>query len=148
MTRRAIVLAVALTAGCTPLGLWVYEEPRIGLQDVLIDTSTSASALPPYVVLTVGNRNDYSLSLRQVELVLQLDGRDIGNVVVDTVVPLRPIMNQPVRIMVPPRDDDARTRLAAIRAGRPHSYAVRGRARVETPIGLRRIGFEEEIRTR
>ena len=144
--RKGIVLAAAaLLAACTPFGVWLYEEPTVRLEEVLLDTSSGPSALPPYVILAVKNRNDFELSLRQVELVLRIDGRDVGRIELDTVVTLAPIATRPVRIMVPPADDRARSRIAGLRNG-SHRYAVAGRARVDTPIGERRIGFEHEIR--
>lgn len=144
MRARAII-AVTLLAACTPFGVWLYEEPTVGLDEVLIDTSSAESALPPYVILAVKNRNDYELSLRNVELVLRVDGRDVGSVAVDTVVTLGPIATRAVRLKVPPNDAEARTRIAGTRSG-SHRYGIVGRARLDTPIGERRIGFREEIR--
>jgi len=133
------MIAVTLLAACTPFGVWLYEEPTVGLDEVLIDTSSAESALPPYVILAVKNRNDYELSLRNVELVLRVDGRDVGSVAVDTIVTLGPIATRAVRLKVPP------IRIAGTRSG-THRYGIVGRARLETPIGERRIGFHEEIR--
>ena len=129
------------------MGVWLYEEPTVGLEDVLIDTRASDSALPPYVVLGVRNRNDFELSLRQIEVELRIDGENIGKIEVDTVVTLAPIATRPVRIKVPPVDAAARNRIAALRAG-IHRYAISGRARLDTPIGERRIGFHQEIRAK
>lgn len=144
--RKGIPLAaLAILAACTPMGVWLYEEPTVGLEDVLIDTSAGESALPPYVILAVKNRNDFELSLRHIELVLQIDGNEIGRVAVDTIVTLEAIAVRPVRVRVPPLDAQARGRIAGLRAG-VHRYAVAGRARLETPIGERRIGFKHEIR--
>jgi hypothetical protein len=136
---------IALLAACTPMGVWLYEEPTVGLDDVLIDTSAGDAALPPYVILAVKNRNDFELSLRHIELLLQIDGNDIGTVRVDTIVTLAPLAIRPVRVKVAPTDGTARGRISALRAG-IHRYAVVGRARLETPIGERRIGFRHEIR--
>ena len=58
---------------------------------------------------------------------------------------LAPLAIRPVRVKVAPRDGTARGRISALRAG-VHRYAVVGRARLETPIGERRIGFHHEIR--
>jgi hypothetical protein len=144
--RTGIPLVIlALLAACTPMGVWLYEEPTVGLEDVLIDTSAGESALPPYVVLAVKNRNDFELSLRHIELVLQIDGRDIGRVAVDTTVTLAPIAVRPVRLKVPPLDGQARGHITALREGM-HRYGIAGRARLDTPIGERRIGFQHEIR--
>jgi hypothetical protein len=145
MRRRIALAAAALLAACTPMGLWLYEEPTVGLDDVLIDTSVGEAALPPYVILAVRNRNDFELSLRYIELVLQIDGRDIGRVGIDTLVALAPAAIQPVRLKVTPADAPARERISALRAGL-HRYAITGRARLDTPIGERRIGFQHEIR--
>lgn len=142
---RYVLLTAALLGGCTPFGLWIYDEPTVEFQDVLIDASTAADALPPYVIVGVANRNDYDLSLRGMDLVFRVDGRDIGTAIVDTVVTLRSRMVQPVRVKVPPADQQARVRLHALASG-THSYVVEGRARIETPLGERRIGFSEEIR--
>ena len=102
--RTGIPLVAVLLVACTPMGVWLYEEPTVGLEDVLIDTSTGESALPPYVILAVKNRNDFELSLRHVELVLHIDGGEIGRIAVDTIVTLAPITVRPVRLMVPPLD--------------------------------------------
>lgn len=145
MTRRIALAAAALLAACTPMGLWLYEEPTVGLDDVLIDTSVGEAALPPYVILAVRNRNDFEVSLRYIELLLEIDGRGIGSVELDTVVTLAPIATQPVRVLVVPIDAPARERISGLRTGL-HRYAITGRARLQTPIGERRIGFQHEIR--
>lgn len=139
------LIALALLTACTPMGVWLYEEPTVGLDDVLIDTSAGEAALPPYVILAVRNRNDFEVGLRYVELLLQIDGSDIGNARVDTIVTLAPLETRPVRVKVPPTDAGARARISELRAG-IHRYAIVGRARMETPIGERRIGFRHEIR--
>lgn len=144
MKKRSLVLFAFLSA-CTPMGVWLYEEPTVGLEDVLIDTSAGDAALPPYVILGVRNRNDFELSLRQIELELRIDGENIGSVDLDTVVTLAPITTRPVRVKVPPVDAAARGRIGALRAG-VHRYGIAGRARLDTPIGERRIGFSQEIR--
>lgn len=143
--NRRLLLTLLCCAGCTPFGLWLYEEPTVALDDVLLDSGPAATALPPYVILAVKNRNDFELSLRRIELVLQIDGRDVGSIDVDTVVTLRPITVHPVRVKVPPADAEAAGRVADVRQG-THRYGVVGRARLDTPIGERRVGFAHEIR--
>lgn len=144
MRLLPLLTASLLIAGCTPLGLWIYDDPVVALDDVLIDPRTDPGAAPPYVVLAVENRNDYALSLKGLELELRIDDGEIGRTTVDTALTLHGGSVQPVRIMVPPAGESARGRIARMQRG-THRYAILGRARVETPIGERRVGFQQEL---
>ena len=70
-----------LLSGCTPLGLWMYEDPVITVSRITVDLRRSAPIQSPVVVaLAVKNANDYPISTEQVELALRLDGVPIGQI--------------------------------------------------------------------
>ena len=77
LTRAALG---ALLGACTPLGLWIYEDPVVTVSRVTLELrEPRSSTLSPVVVaLDVHNRNDFSLSTTRRELSLRLDGFPIG----------------------------------------------------------------------
>jgi hypothetical protein len=131
-------LATALA--CTPLGLWMYEDPRVTVSRVRIDTD-SLSARPVLVALDLQNPNDYVVSATRVELRLVLDDLPIGQLDEDSSVAV-PTGIATVALPLTPRGSATRRRLRAFDAG-IHRFHVEGRATFTTPIGKRKVQFEQ-----
>lgn len=141
-TRVAVAL---LLTGCTPLGLWIYQDPAISVYRVSLQLKEvgSANASPVVVGLAVENRNDYPLSTERVELALRMDGVPLGRLAHDR--PL-PVATDTISTVVMSLKLDKRTtpaQLQALTSG-THLFAVRGKATFRTPIGMREVRFAQE----
>jgi hypothetical protein len=130
-----------MLAGCTPLGLWMYEDPVVTVARITFELRQSPRASSPVVVaLAVRNANDYPLSAEQVQLSLQLDGVPVGQISRDSSVPVG--TDTISTVMLPmPVSSQSRGRVAR---GGMHSFAVKGRAVFRTPIGRRNVRFAQE----
>ena len=140
MTRRLIPLRVwwivALPA-CTPLGVWVYEEPEFEVARVRVNADTTADSTV-LVALALRNPNDYDLSTTRFELQLHLDDHAVGRYVRDSIVPLPRIATATLNLPFTAPSKAARGRLAALRSG-THRVLVEGRAEYRTPLGKRKV---------
>ncbi len=141
--RRAAWLL--LLPACTPLGLWIYEDPSVTVHGVTFELreSRAPGRSPVHVALAVENRNDYPLEAERVELTLRMDGVSIGRLDHSNVaaVPTDTISTVTMPLAVEKRT--TRKQLEALGAG-THVFAVRGRATFRTPIGLRKVRFAQE----
>jgi hypothetical protein len=126
---------------CTPLGVWVYEDPRVTVSRVRVDAQ-AAGAAPVVVALDVRNPNDYELATIRVELRLSLDDLPIGRLDRDSSVSL-PKGTATVALPLLPYKSTPRARLQAFRSG-IHRFAVEGRATLATPVGKRKVRFAQE----
>ena len=86
---RSVICAVTLPGwvACTPLGLWVYEDPGVRVSRVRLGTD-SFSLAPVLIALDVQNPNDYPVSTVHVQLSLELDDERIGELNRDSTVVL------------------------------------------------------------
>jgi LEA14-like dessication related protein len=134
-----------LLTGCTPLGLWIYQDPAITVYRVSLQLEEvgSANASPVIVALALENRNDYPLSTERVELALRMDGIPIGRLAHDR--PL-PVAMDTISTAAMPLILDKETTPAKLRAfsSGTHLFAVRGKATFRTPIGRREVRFAQE----
>jgi LEA14-like dessication related protein len=131
-------------SGCTPLGLWMYEDPVVTVSRITVQVSRSAPAQSPVVVaLAVKNANDYPLSTEQVELSLRLDGIPIGQIRRDSQVPLATDTISTVAVPLKMEKQTVPQHLQVLGSG-THSFAVKGRATFRTPIGTRKVRFAQE----
>jgi LEA14-like dessication related protein len=82
MMRTTLAWAAfgVLVGACTPLGLWIYEDPVVTVSRVTLELreSRSPTSSPVVVALDVHNRNDFPISTTRMELSLRLDGIPIG----------------------------------------------------------------------
>ena len=133
---------LVLLGACTPLGLWIYEDPVVTVSRVTLQLRGPSSKAPVVVALSVHNRNDYALSTTRMEVSLRLDGIPIGRLRQDSTLP---VPMEGVTTVALPLVLEKRATASHLRnyAGR-HRFAVSGRATFETPIGTRRVRFEEE----
>jgi len=139
--RYGMVWACVL-GGCTPLGLWVYEDPVVTVSRVTLEVKETRR--PGMVVaLAVDNRNTFALSTERVELALRLDGIPMGQVARDSSVPVAMAAVSTVALAVPVQKQATSDRLKALGSG-SHTFAVQGRATFRTPFGTRKVHFEQE----
>ena len=143
IARRSACLV--LLGACTPLGLWIYEDPVVTVARVTLQVrpTRSAPASPVTVALAVHNRNDFPLSTTRLEVSLHLDGMPIGRLRQDSTVAVA--MDAVSTVALPLRLEKQATpaRLRTLDSG-SHKFAISGRATFETPIGTRKVRFAEE----
>jgi LEA14-like dessication related protein len=143
-TRFRIAPLLVLWA-CTPLGLWVYEDPVVTVSRVTLELKESrrTGKSPLVVALAVDNRNTYALSAERVELALRLDGVSVGRVDRDSTVPVAMGTVSTVAMVLPLQKQTRPEHLTALSSG-THTFAVRGRATFRTPFGKRQVRFEQQ----
>lgn len=147
MVRRIYARAacLALVGACTPLGLWIYEDPVVTVSRVTLELrNPRVSATSPVVVsLAVANRNDFPLSSTEMEIALRLDGVPIGRLKRDSTVPVETDAVSTVALPLKLEKQATPSRLKTLDTG-SHRFAISGRATFETPIGTRKVRFAEE----
>jgi hypothetical protein len=123
---------------CTPLGLWVYEDPGVTMSRVRVNAKGQDSS-PVMVVLDLRNPNDLTLSTTRVELWLVLDGLTVGWLDRDSSVSL-PKGTTTVALPLVPSHVTTAARQRAFDSG-IHQFTIEGRATFATPIGEREVRF-------
>jgi hypothetical protein len=129
-------------AACTPLGLWMYQDPAVKVARVRIDPDPDGRA-PVIVALDLQNPNDYEVSATGVQLRLRLDELAIGQLAQSNSVPLPRASSSALEVPLTPTQAISSARLQAFGSGL-HHYAVEGQATFSTPIGRRKVHFTEE----
>lgn len=133
-----------LLGACTPLGLWIYEDPMVTVSRVTLELSERVGPISPVVVaLAVHNRNDFPLTSTRIEVSLHLDGVFIGQLRQDRTVALPKAMISAVALPLRLEKQVTPSRLRALDSG-SHKFAISGRATFETPFGTRKVRFAEE----
>ncbi|MGH7513036.1 MAG: LEA type 2 family protein [Gemmatimonadales bacterium] len=136
---HAIGWLVAVLA-CTPVGVWIYEDPRVTVARVRLDVDP-ASARPVLVALNLRNPNDYVVSTTRVELRLALDDLPIGRLAQDSSLAV-PKGTATIALPLVPDRSATRARLQALNSG-VHRFAIEGQATFTTPVGKRRVRFAQ-----
>jgi hypothetical protein len=136
---QAIGWLVAALA-CTPVGVWIYEDPRVTVARVRLDADTM-SAKPVLVALDLRNTNDYVVSTTRVELRLALDDMPIGRLDRDSSMVV-PKGTATIALPLIPDRSATRARLQAFNSG-VHRFAIEGQATFTTPVGKRRVRFAQ-----
>jgi len=131
---------LVMLLGCTPIGLWLYEDPRVTVARVRLDIDT-ASAEPVLVALDLSNPNDYVVSTTRVELRLALDDLPIGRLAQDSSVAV-PKGIATVALPLIPERSATRVRLQTFNSG-VHRFAIVGLATFATPVGKRKVHFAQ-----
>ena len=136
---------MVLVGSCTPLGLWIYEDPVVTVSRVTLELREprAVGVSPVVVALAVHNRNDFPLSTTGMEVSLRLDGVAIGSVSRDSTLAVATDTVSTVALALKLEKHATASRLRALDAG-SHRFAVRGRATFKTPIGTRKVRFAEE----
>jgi LEA14-like dessication related protein len=134
-----------LLASCTPLGLWVYDDPVVTVSRVTLELRESrrSGKSPLVVALAVENQNTYALSAERLELSLRLDGMAVGGVQRDSSVPVAMAAVSTLDLPLALKKQATPERLAALGSG-THRFAVHGRAIFRTPFGTRKVPFDQE----
>jgi hypothetical protein len=135
------ILLVLLLSDCTPLGLWMYEDPTVTVSDVRIQTGALIKGERVEVVLTVRNRNDYDVLVDSVVVSLALDSVPLGKVLHAPGTPVPRNASTNIRIPLDSMTPQAVGMLSSLQPG-IHAYRVGGAARIGTPIGERRVSFQ------
>jgi LEA14-like dessication related protein len=135
------ICAAAAVVACTPLGLWVYDDPGLEVSRVRVDHG--AVSAPVVLGLAVWNPNDYDVSTYRLELELKLDNMPVGHFSRDSVVAVPTAGLADLALPLTVRGGAARQRIRALSAG-PHRFAVEGRAMFSTPFGPRKVRFVHE----
>lgn len=132
-----------LIGGCTPLGLWLYEDPVVTVSQITLELGSGPVRSPVMVALALQNTNDYPLSTERVELSLRLDGVPIGQLKRDSAVSVATDSVSTVALPLSLAKQATPEHLQSLRSG-THRFAVRGRATFHTPIGTRKVRFAQE----
>lgn len=133
------LLVPALAAGCTRVGVWLYQEPRVTLHEIRVETGGSGGD-PFAVVLNVRNPNDFAITLERMETAVSLNDREVGRVARAEAMELPAFESRTVAVPVPIEGETPQAFADRLRRG-TQRYAVAGRAFVRTPIGERRVPF-------
>jgi LEA14-like dessication related protein len=141
MPSRRLLGACVVTAvaACTPLGLWVYDDPGLEVSRVRLDRDT-AGAAPVVVGLAVWNPNDYDLSTARLELQLRLDDVTVGHFSGDSIIPVPQSGLSDFALPLTVPTGPIRERIRRLSSG-THRFAVVGRAIFSTPFGRRKVRF-------
>jgi LEA14-like dessication related protein len=139
---RPIVWVVAVL-GCTPLGLWVYDDPQVSVSRVRLLAEASAGTPPVLVALDVKNPNDYPVTSARVELRLRLDGMTVGRLAQDSAVSFPKQATSTFAVALDPSSSVGPARLRTFGSGK-HRFAVDGRTTFTTPFGKRKVRFAQE----
>jgi LEA14-like dessication related protein len=128
--------------GCTPLGLWMYEDPKVTVDRVRLDVTSNAER-PVVVALAVDNPNDYTVSATRFEVQLVLDDLPVGQL--DREDRLSVPKAGVAKVAVPMDADRGATpaRMEAFHTG-IHRFMVVGRATFTTPVGKRKVRFTQQ----
>jgi LEA14-like dessication related protein len=126
---------------CTPLGLWIYDDPRVTVSRVRVAVQGRGTA-PVEVALDVNNPNNYPLSTTRVELRLSIDDVPIGRVERDSSVEL-PMGSATLDLPLVPDGSTTPAQLQALSSG-VHRFTIQGLATLATPLGKREVPFAQE----
>ncbi|HEY7479279.1 MAG TPA: LEA type 2 family protein [Gemmatimonadales bacterium] len=140
MIRPLLACLLSAIVACTPLGLWIYDDPTLEVSRVRVDRN-GAGAAPVVVGLAVWNPNLYALSTARLELQLRLDDLTVGHFDRDSIIPLPQGGLADVALPLTVPSGRIRDRIRAMASG-THRFAVEGRATLSTPFGEREVPFE------
>lgn len=141
--RRALVaMSLPGSLSCTPLGVWIYEDPEVTVSRVRVG-SDSLSPAPVLVALDLQNPNDYPVSTVHVQLSLELDDLPVGELSQDSTVVLPEDATSTVALPLVLGAGVPLARLTRLRGG-THKFTVMGRAEFTTPLGTRKVRFAQE----
>ena len=136
---RWLLVGFVLTAGCTPLGAWLYDDPSFALSRVGVrDMPEGPDSL--MLILAGCNRNDYDLMGFGFEAQLNVDGRQVGSVRTENIYQLDMRDSTMITVMLPL---DSMQRLSPGEAV-PSLYELVGHTRIHTPIGERRVDLVQK----
>jgi LEA14-like dessication related protein len=141
-SRFLVALFVPATATCTPLGLWMYEDPAVTVARVRVGEDSLASG-PVTVALDLQNPNDYPLAATHVVLSLALDDHPIGSLEQASNVDIPQGTTSTVALPLEVRSGVAVRNLVGFGSG-THRFLITGEAEFKTPFGTRQVRFAQE----
>jgi LEA14-like dessication related protein len=141
-SRLVVALSLPVSVACTPLGLWLYEDPGVSVSRVRVGAD-SLTLAPVLIALDLQNPNDFPLSAVHVQLSLALDDEPIGELNRDSTVVLPRDTTSTVALPLVVAAELSAGRLTTLRVG-THRFTVMGRAEFTTPIGKRNVRFAQE----
>ncbi|MGH7585248.1 MAG: hypothetical protein ACREMH_03295 [Gemmatimonadales bacterium] len=131
---RLLLGGFVLTAGCTPLGAWLYDDPSFALARVgLRQSGSGPDSLE--LVLAGCNPNDYDLMGFGFEAQLRVDGREVGAVRTENTYQLVMRDSTLITVMLPVQSAENLAPGQAVAS----LYELVGQTRIHTPIGDRRV---------
>lgn len=130
--------AAATVVACTPLGMWVYDDPGLEVSRVRLEHEGRAE--PVVLGLAVWNPNDYDLTTARLELKLTLDDVAVGHYSRDSIVPVPQVGLADLTLPLTVPQGAVRQRIRTLRSG-THRFEVEGRATFSTPFGRRKVRF-------
>lgn len=139
MTRPLLACLVTAVAACTPLGLWIYDDPAFAVSRVRVSQDSSGAA-PVVVGLAVWNPNLYELSTARLELQLRLDDLTVGHFSRDSIIAFPQTGVASLALPLTVAAGPVRQRLRALARG-THRFSVEGTATFSTPFGPRDVPF-------
>ena len=128
-------LACGVLSGCTSLGMWLYEDPRVNLVDINLASDSGKGQLQ--FLLSGCNTNDYDLQLDSLATVLVVGGKpqkgaENAN---SLVLPSRASLALPLRLVAWAPDSSAGTTQVP--------FTVTAKAKVLSPTGPRYVTESE-----
>lgn len=136
--RRTTVLlglGLALSWGCTPLGMWVYEDPRFSLVEVRPDSGAGGQI---QLLLVACNLNDYDLQTDSLGSLLLIENRLAGSAGESSSIVLPSRTAQSVMLHL----------VARVPEGAPPEdrvpFSVVSQVTVQSPIGPRHVVSREK----
>ena len=137
--RRAITallgLGLVVLWGCTPLGMWVYEDPRFSLVEVRPDSGADGQV---QLLLVACNLNDYDLQTDSLGSLLLIENKLAGSA------------GEASSIVLPSRTAQSvtLTLVARVPDGAPAEdrlpFSVVSQVTVQSPIGPRHVVSREK----
>jgi LEA14-like dessication related protein len=141
--RLRPILWILPVLACTPLGLWIYDDPQVSVSRVRLSAESLGQTVPVLVALALRNPNDYPLSTARVEVRLRLDGLTIGRLARDSTFSLPQQATSTFAVALDPSSGVSSARLSTFGPGK-HRFAVDGRTTFTTPFGKRKVRFAQE----
>ncbi len=141
MTPNRRLLGICLATGaaaCTPLGLWLYDEP--GFEVSRVRLHDEAHADPVVLGLAVWNPNYYQVATERLELQLRVDDVLLGHFSRDSIIPVPETGLADLALPLTVPRGPIRSRIRALGSG-THRFAVEGRATFSTPFGSQDVRF-------
>jgi len=136
---RAGILLSAILLGvgsdCTPLGLWMYEDPTVAIAAARLRPGAPATA---EIDLVIRNANDFDLTLTASSVTLDLGERRVAQAELSHDITLARNYANPVTVILPAGEPGPALRAAADRQEET-GYQVSAAMRIRTPIGVRRV---------
>lgn len=125
------ILALAFLGGCTPVGAWLYEDPRLNLVEVARDTISAEPRLE--FVFDGCNNNDYDLQTDSLATALVIGGQLAGqNQETSTIIlPSRTVLRLSVKVPTVP--------MAGSDGSHELPFSLTNKAVVVTPEGPKHL---------